>query len=131
MKAAKENKNILVIARTDALTLGSMAETLKRCLEYKKMGVDAVFMTGLNNLKQLKVIKNNIKGIPLMLNITQNVKFNLKDVIKNKFKLALFSQQILDGYIDSTKQTLDFIKRNKIPKFKNKAKDTLGIIKLR
>ena len=29
MKAAKENKDILVIARTDALTLGSMAETLK------------------------------------------------------------------------------------------------------
>ena len=63
-----------------------------------------------------------------MLNITQNVKFNLKDVIKNKFKLALFSQQILDGYIDSTKQTLDFIKRNKIPKFKNKAKDTLALL---
>ena len=127
-KAAKENKNILVIARTDALTLGSMAETLKRCLEYKKMGVDAVFMTGLNNLKQLKVIKDNIKGIPLMLNITQNVKFNLKDVSKNKFKLALFSQQILDGYIDSTKQTLDLIKKNKIPKYKNKAKDTLALL---
>ena len=46
------------------------------------MGVDAVFMTGLNNLKQLKVIKNNIKGIPLMLNITQNVKFNLKMSLK-------------------------------------------------
>jgi len=105
-----------------------MAETLKRCLEYKKLGVDAVFMTGLNNLKQLKVIKDNIKGIPLMLNITQNVKFNLKDVSKNKFKLALFSQQILDGYIDSTKQTLDLIKKNKIPKYKNKAKDTLALL---
>ena len=94
----------------------------------KKMGADAVFMTGLNTLKQLEIIKDNIKGIPLMLNITQNVKFNLKDVIKNKFKLALFSQQILDGYIDATKQTLDLIKENKIPKFKNKAKDTLSLL---
>ena len=63
-----------------------------------------------------------------MLNITQNVRFNLKDVSKNKFKLALFSQQILDGYIDSTKQTLDLIKKNKIPKYKNKAKDTLALL---
>ena len=63
-----------------------------------------------------------------MLNITQNVKFNLKDVSKNKFKLALFSQQILDGYIDSTKQTLDLIKKNKIHKYKNKAKDTLALL---
>ena len=47
-----------------------------------------------------------------MLNITQNVKFNLNDVIKNKFKLALFSQQILDGYM-IYKQTLDFIKKIK------------------
>ena len=47
---------------------------------------------------------------------------------KNKFKLALFSQQILDGYIDSTKQTLDLIKKNKIPKYKNKAKDTLALL---
>ena len=92
------------------------------------MGVDAVFMTGLNNLKQLKVIRDNIKGIPLMLNITQNVRFNLRDVSKNNFKLALFSQQILDGYIDSTKQTLELIRKNKIPKFKNKAKDTLNLL---
>jgi len=63
-----------------------------------------------------------------MLNITQNVKFNLKDVIKNKFKIALFSQQILDGYIDATKQTLDLIKKSRIPKFKNKAKDTLSLL---
>ena len=55
-------------------------------------------MTGLNNLKQLKVIKNNIKEYHYV-KYYQNVKFNLKDVIKNKFKLALFSQQILDGYM--------------------------------
>ena len=63
-----------------------------------------------------------------MLNITQNVKFTLNDVSKNKFKFALFSQQILNGYIDSTKQTLDLIKKNIIPKYKNKASDTLNLL---
>ena len=63
-----------------------------------------------------------------MLNITQNVKFTLSDVSKNKFKFALFSQQILNGYIDSAKQTLDLIKKNKIPKYKNKASETLKLL---
>ena len=49
-------------------------------------------------------------------------------ICQNKFKFALFSQQILDGYIDATKQTLDLIKKNRIPKFKNKAKDTLSLL---
>ena len=63
-----------------------------------------------------------------MLNITQNVKFTLNDVSKNKFKFALFSQQILNGYIDSTNQTLDLIKKNIIPKYKNKTSDTLNLL---
>ncbi len=128
IKASKENKNILIIARTDALTAGSINEALKRSLEFKKLGADAIFITGINSLKQLSIVKKNIKKVPLMLNITQNVKFKLKDVKKNKFKFALFSQQILNGYIDTTKKTLDLIKKNKIPKYKNKASDTLSLL---
>ena len=63
-----------------------------------------------------------------MLNITQNIKFSIKDVSKNKFKFALFSQQILNGYIDSTKKILELIKKNKIPKSINKASDTLSLL---
>ena len=128
IRASKENKNILVIARTDALTSGSLDEALLRSIEYKKLGADCIFITGINSLKQIKTIKNELKNTPLMLNITQNVKFKLTDVSNNKFKFALFSQQILNGYIDSTKQTLDLIKKNKIPKFKNKASDTLSLL---
>ena len=41
---------------------------------------------------------------------------------------ALFSQQILNGYIDSTKKILELIKKNKIPKSINKASDTLSLL---
>ena len=128
VKAAKENKNILVVARTDALTAGSLDETITRALHFKKLGADCIFITGINSIKQLNMINKKIKNIRLMLNITQNVKFTLNDVSKNKFKFALFSQQILNGYIDSTKQTLDLIKKNVIPKYKNKASDTLNLL---
>ena len=128
IEAAKENKKILVVARTDALTAGSLDETITRALHFKKLGADCIFITGINSIKQLNMINKKIKNIPLMLNITQNVKFTLKDVSKNKFKFALFSQQILNGYIDSTKQTLDLIKKNIIPKYKNKASDTLNLL---
>ena len=53
---SKENKNILVIARTDALTSGSLDEALSRSIEYKKLGADCIFITGINTLKQLMMV---------------------------------------------------------------------------
>ena len=52
----------------------------------------------------------------------------MRDVKKSGFKFALFSQQILNAYIDSANSTLDLIKNNKIPKFKNKVSDTLSLL---
>ena len=128
IKAANENKNILVIARTDALTYGSVNEALNRALAFEELGANAIFITGVNSLKQIKIIRKKIKKTPLMINITENIKFNLNDVSKNKFKFALYSQQILNGYIDSTNKTLELIKKKKIPKFNNKARHTLSLL---
>ena len=85
-------------------------------------------MTGIQSKKDLFELGKITKKVPLMLNITQNISFNMRDVKKSGFKFALFSQQILNAYIDSTNGTLDLIKNNKIPKFKNKASDTLSLL---
>lgn len=128
VEAKKENNNILLFARTDALTSGNLDEAIKRANQFKKCGADLIFITGINTKKQIQEISAQVKNIPLMLNITPKIKFKINEVKKNKFKFALFSQQILNAYIDSANSTLDLIKKNKIPKSKNKSSDTLNLL---
>ena len=63
-----------------------------------------------------------------MLNITQNVEFTIQDLKKCGIKFAIYSQSILNGYIDTTKTILKTIKQESIPKSKNLSNDTLGIL---
>ena len=128
IKASKENNNILIFARTDALSVGSIKESIKRAKMFKKLGAHAVFITGINTLREIKLIKQNLKRIPLIINITQDIKFNISDINKNDFKFILYSQQLLNSYIDTVNETLKLIKNNKNPKFKNKASDTLSLL---
>ena len=128
--ASKEkNKKIInIFTRTDALPVEGLKETKLRIKKYINLGADGIFVTGIQNKKDLFELGKITKKVPLMLNITQNISFNMGDVKKSGFKFALFSQQILNAYIDSTNSTLDLIKNNKIPKFKNKASDTLSLL---
>ena len=128
VKAAKESNNILIFARTDALSAGSLKEAIKRAKSFRKLGADAIFITGINTLEEIKLIKRNLKSISLIINITQDIKFDLVDIKKNDFKFILYSQQLLNSYIDTTNATLKLIKNNKNPKFKNKASDTLALL---
>ena len=106
IKASKENNNILIFARTDALSVGSIKESIKRAKMFKKLGVHAVFITGINTLREIKLIKQNLKRIPLIINITQDIKFNISDVKKSDFKFILYSRQLLNSYIDTVNACL-------------------------
>ena len=128
IKASKESNNILIFARTDALSVGSIKECIKRSKMFKKLGAHAVFITGINTLREIKLIKQNLKRIPLIINITQDIKFDITDIKKNDFKFILYSQQLLNSYIDTINATLKLIKNNKNPKSKNKASDTLSLL---
>ena len=131
IKASKKTKGILIIARTDALTSNSVKEAIIRANLYKKLGVDAIFITGIINIKQADLISKEVKNIPLFINITEKIKFNMNKIKKSSFKFILYSQQVLNSYVDSTNQTLDLIKKNKNPKFKNKSSDTLNLLELK
>ena len=128
-KAAKENKkqDIGIIARTDAYPVLGIKETVKRIKAFKSLGADVIFATGIDTKKDLEII-SKYKNLNLMLNITQNVEFTIQDLKKCGIKFAIYSQSILNGYIDTTKTILKTIKQESIPKSKNLSNDTLGIL---
>ena len=100
IKASKKTKGILIIARTDALTNNSIKEAVNRANLYKKLGADAIFITGINNTKQADLISKEVKKIPLFINITEKIKFNMNKIKKSSFKFILYSQQVLNSYVD-------------------------------
>ena len=72
---------------------------------------------------------NEVKSTSLSTDFhLQDIKFNISDIKKSDFKFILYSQQLLNSYIDTVNATLKLIKNNKNPKFKNKASDTLSLL---
>jgi len=129
VKAAKENKkqDIGIVARTDAYPVLGIKETVKRIKAFKSLGADIIFATGIDTKKDLEAI-SKYSNLNLMLNITQNVEFSIKDLKKCGIKFAIYSQSILNGYIDTTKTILKTIKQESIPRSKNLSNDTLNIL---
>ena len=129
VKAAKNSnkQDIGIIARTDAYPVLGINETIKRIKKFKSLGADAIFATGIDTKKDLKKI-SKYKKLNLMINITQNVEFSIQDLKKCGIKFAIYSQSILNGYIDTTKTILKTIKRGNIPNSKNLSNDTLNIL---
>ena len=129
VKAAKENKkqDIGIVARTDAYPVLGIKETVKRIKAFKSLGADVIFATGIDTKKDLEAI-SKYKNLNLMLNITQNVEFSIKDLKKCGIRFAIYSQSILNGYVDTTKTILKTIKQELIPRSKNLSNDTLNIL---
>ena len=129
VKAARENKkqDIAIIARTDAYPILGITETITRIKKYKSLGADAIFVTGIDTKQDLNII-SKYKYLNLMLNIHPKIKFTINDLKKSGIKIAIYSQSILNAYIDATNSVLKTIKKGSIPKSKNLSGDTLNLL---
>ena len=54
--------------------------------KYINLGADGIFVTGIQSKKDLFELGKITKKVPLMLNITQNISFDMSDVKKIGFK---------------------------------------------
>ena len=129
VKASKANnkRDIGIIARTDAFPVLGIKKTVERIKKFNSLGADAIFVTGIDTKKDLEQI-SKYKKFNLILNITQNVEFTIKDVRASGIKFAIYSQSILNGYIDTTNKILQTIKKENIPVSKNLSNDTLKLL---
>ena len=63
-----------------------------------------------------------------MLNIHPKIKFTINDLKRSGIKIAIYSQSILNAYIDATNSVLNTIKKGSVPKSKNLSGDTLNLL---
>ena len=65
---ARASDDLVLIARTDALDLEGVAETVARAHAYQEAGADVIFIEGIADLSELEQIGREVSG-PKMLNM--------------------------------------------------------------
>jgi 2-methylisocitrate lyase-like PEP mutase family enzyme len=72
--AARSDKNLLVIARTDARSVLGLDEALRRGQAYLAAGADALFVEAPRSVQELEKIGAEFSGVPLVANVVEGGK---------------------------------------------------------
>jgi methylisocitrate lyase len=75
---AKKDKDFVVMARTDALAVEGMEKTLARISAYVRAGADMVFAEAFPDLNAYAAVKKAARGRPVLANMTEFGKVELK-----------------------------------------------------
>lgn len=67
---ARDPDELLVFARTDALSVTGLDDALRRAEAYARAGADAIFVEGPQSREQVAEIARALSGIPLVINLS-------------------------------------------------------------
>ncbi len=67
---ARDPDELVVIARTDAVSVAGLDDALRRCEAYLKAGADAIFVEGPRTRAEVVQIAQALSGIPLVINLS-------------------------------------------------------------
>src|SRR5436853_4705721 len=70
-RAARENPEFFILARTDAIEPHGLRDALKRAEAYLKAGADGVYFEGPTDLKQLEKIGKEFGKVPLAVSVLE------------------------------------------------------------
>jgi 2-methylisocitrate lyase-like PEP mutase family enzyme len=65
---ARLDSDFVIIARTDALAMNGMEDTLDRCRAYREAGADLIFVDGLKSREHIETVAKALHGMPLLYN---------------------------------------------------------------
>jgi methylisocitrate lyase len=83
---AREDKDLVIIARTDALATGGWEEAVRRCHAYMEAGADVVFVDGIRTMKDLEDYAQKLKDLPRLL-LSGFLPATIKEVADMGFKI--------------------------------------------
>ncbi|KAL4803609.1 Pyruvate/Phosphoenolpyruvate kinase-like domain-containing protein [Aspergillus unguis] len=111
--ARNEGQDIFILARTDALIHG-WDEALTRAKEFKRIGVDAVFVEALPDRDAMRRCVQEV-GIPTFANIIEGGKtenLSAKDLAELGFCAVAYPWTLVATKLKSIRDTLDALKKS-------------------
>ena len=120
---ARENKNFIIVARTDAKATEGLDAAIERGLQNKKTGADAVFIEAPKSIDEMKKIGKSIKA-PLVANMIEGGATPLSSaeaLNKMGFNIILYPLSVLFANTFATTNILQELKKTgSTAKFKQK-----------
>ncbi|HJJ20885.1 MAG: isocitrate lyase/PEP mutase family protein [Candidatus Nitrosopumilus limneticus] len=120
---ARENKDFIVVARTDARATEGLDKAIERGLENKKTGADAIFIEAPRTLDEMKKIGKEIKS-PLVANMIEGgaTPMNSAKILNEiGFNIILYPLSVLFANTFATMNILQELKNTgTTSKFKQK-----------
>lgn len=110
---ARENKDFIIVARTDARATEGLDDAIQRGKQNKKTGADAIFVEAPRSLDEMKKIGKEINA-PLVANMIEGGATPLSSAEKlNKmgFKIILYPLSVLYANTFATMNILEELKR--------------------
>jgi carboxyvinyl-carboxyphosphonate phosphorylmutase len=109
---ARQSKDFIIVARTDARAPIGLGEAIERGKAYKKAGADVIFVEAPRSVEELKKVANEIDA-PLVANMIEDgVTPNLsaKELLKLGYRIAVFPLSAIYSATFAMKQVLTELK---------------------
>ncbi len=110
---ARESKNFIIVARTDARATQGLDAAIERGIQNKKTGADAVFIEAPRSLEEMKIIGKSINA-PLVANMIEGGATPISSaetLHKLGFKIILYPLSVLFANTFATMNILKELKK--------------------
>jgi 2-methylisocitrate lyase-like PEP mutase family enzyme len=93
---ARRDRNLVIIARTDALAVNGWDDVVRRCHAYRQAGADLVFVDGIRTVGDLKEYASRLSGLPLVYN---GALLPVRELAQYGFRLNIHSSTLMAAYV--------------------------------
>jgi methylisocitrate lyase len=110
---ARTDEDFVLVARTDALAVTGLDDTLRRCHAYVEAGADVLFVEALRSREEIERIVREVH-VPLLYNFVEHGKSPLLPVDELQrlgFKVVIFPGSIMLAVLPLVRQILAEIKQ--------------------
>jgi carboxyvinyl-carboxyphosphonate phosphorylmutase len=110
---ARRDEDLVIIARTDALAVTGLDDTLRRCEAYAEAGADVLFVEALRTQEEIERVVREV-DVPLLYNFVEHGKSPLLSVSELQrlgFKIVIFPGSIMLAVGPLVRQILGEIKQ--------------------
>ncbi|GAA3733269.1 isocitrate lyase/PEP mutase family protein [Spinactinospora alkalitolerans] len=107
--AAREDETLVLIARTDARSAGSIDEAIQRARAYAEAGADAIFVEAPRTVEELARVGQELPEVPLIVNVVEGGKtpeLTVDEYGELGFSVVLFANYLMRSAIHAGQQAL-------------------------
>ena len=105
---ARRDRNLVIIARTDALQVNGWDDVERRARTYRAQGADLIFVDGIKTLDDLRIYAEKLGDLPLVYN---GDLLPLDELKKYPFKLTIHIGTMLAAF-DTMRSAMNELKRS-------------------